>query len=86
MIKSLKREKEFGSDELLNEYFIESVDILSLRMVDLFNVILTQANVPLSSLKVRLYLCIKRMNLAILAIKEELPLLVSQNIYFEQGC
>ena len=41
VIRSLKRNKSFSRDQLLNEYFIESVDILSGHIVDIFNAILT---------------------------------------------
>ena len=39
-VKSLKRDKAFDNDHFLNEYFIESVDILSSHLVDTFNAIL----------------------------------------------
>ena len=38
--KALKRSKSFAGDQLLNEYFIESFDILSGHLVDVFNAIL----------------------------------------------
>ena len=40
VIRSLKRNKSFSRDQLLNEYFIESFDILSGHSVDIFNAIL----------------------------------------------
>ena len=39
-VKSLKREQATDSDFLLNEYFIESIDILSSHICDIFNAIL----------------------------------------------
>ena len=45
-VKCLKREKSIGSDYLLNEYFIESIDILSLHICDIFNAILESGFFP----------------------------------------
>jgi hypothetical protein len=39
-IRSLKRNKVCAGDQLLNEYFIESCDILSSHLADVFNTIL----------------------------------------------
>ena len=39
VIRNLKRDKSYANDELLNEYFIESFDILSSHILDLFNAI-----------------------------------------------
>ena len=39
-VKSLKKNKEYGRYCVLNEYFIESIDILSAHLCDLFNSIL----------------------------------------------
>jgi hypothetical protein len=36
-VKSLKRSKSYGCDNLLNEYYIEFVDILAVRLCKLFN-------------------------------------------------
>ena len=46
VIRSLKRNKSAAGDQLLNEYFIESVDILSGHLVDLFNAILNSGFFP----------------------------------------
>lgn len=35
VVKALKREKSPGSDNLLNEYFIESIDISSSHICDI---------------------------------------------------
>jgi hypothetical protein len=45
-VKCLKSEKAYGSDCLLNEYFIESIDILSAHLCDLFNGILNSGIYP----------------------------------------
>ena len=45
-IKRLKTNKAFGSDQLLNEYFIVSFDIISAHLVDLFNAILNSGCFP----------------------------------------
>lgn len=45
-IKSLNCDKACGSDEMINEYFIESADILSAHITDLFNVILSHGHFP----------------------------------------
>lgn len=45
-VKSLKRNKAYGNDCLLNEYFIESIDILSSHICDLFNCILNSGCFP----------------------------------------
>lgn len=47
VVKKLKNNKASGNDLLLNEYFIESVDILSAHLVDLFNAILNSGHFPL---------------------------------------
>ena len=46
VIRSLKNNKSCGIDQLLNEYFIESFDILSAHLVDLFNAILSSGVFP----------------------------------------
>ena len=46
VIRSLKRNKSFSRDQLLNEYFIESFDILSGHIVDIFNAILNSGVFP----------------------------------------
>ena len=46
VIRSLKRNMSFSSDQLLNEYFIESFDILSGHIVDIFNAILNSGVFP----------------------------------------
>lgn len=46
VIRSLKRNKSFSCDQLLNEYFIESFDILSGHIVDIFNAILNSGVFP----------------------------------------
>jgi hypothetical protein len=45
-VKSLKRGKACGNDFLLNEYFIESIDILSSHLCDIFNCILDSGHFP----------------------------------------
>ena len=39
-VQSLKRNKSFGSDLLLNEYFMETFDVLGGHLLDIFNAIL----------------------------------------------
>ena len=46
VISKLKRSKSCGSDCLLNEYFLECSDILSLHICDLFNAILDSGFFP----------------------------------------
>ena len=46
VIRFLKRNKSAAGNQLLNEYFIESVDILSGHLVDLFNAILNSGFFP----------------------------------------
>ena len=46
VISSLKRNKSFAGDKLLKEYFIESLDILSSHLVDIFNAILNSGYFP----------------------------------------
>ena len=46
VVRSLKRNKSFSRDQLLNEYFIESFDILSGHIVDIFNAILNSGLFP----------------------------------------
>ena len=46
VIRSLKRNKAVANDLLLNEYFIESCDILSSHLADLFNAILNTGVFP----------------------------------------
>ena len=46
VILKLKRNKAFAGDQLLNEYFIESCDILLGHLVDLFNGILNSGHFP----------------------------------------
>ena len=45
-VKCLKRSKSCGKDTLLNEYFLESIDILSAHMCDMFNAILNSGAFP----------------------------------------
>jgi hypothetical protein len=45
-VKSLKRNKAYGSDCVLNEYLIESIDILAAHLCDLFNCILNSGCFP----------------------------------------
>ena len=45
-IQSLKRNKSFGSDLFLNEYFIETFDILGSHILDIFNAILDSGIYP----------------------------------------
>ena len=45
-VKFLKRSKSCGKDTLLNEYFLESFDILSAHMCDMFNAILNSGAFP----------------------------------------
>jgi len=42
----LKKNKAYGSDCVLNEYLIESIDILSAHLCDLFNSILNAGFFP----------------------------------------
>ena len=44
--KHLKRNKASGGDCILNEYFIECIDILSSHLCDVFNSILTSGYFP----------------------------------------
>ena len=46
VIRSLKRNKSVAGDELLYEYFIESADILSGHLADIFNTILNSGVFP----------------------------------------
>lgn len=46
VIRSLKNNKSCGTDQLLNEFFVESFDILSGHLVDLFNAILLSGVFP----------------------------------------
>ena len=46
VIKALKRSKSSGLDGLLNEYFMESYDIIGGHLVDLFNAILNSGHFP----------------------------------------
>ena len=46
VIQKLKRNKAFAGNQLLNEYFIESCDILLGHLVDLFNGILNSGHFP----------------------------------------
>ena len=45
-IKSLKREKAPGSDNLLNEYFLETADTICSHLTDLFNGIFASGKFP----------------------------------------
>ena len=45
-VKSLKRNKAYGCDHLLNEYFIETIDILSGHLCDIFNTIIDSGFFP----------------------------------------
>ena len=45
-VKSLKRNKAPGNDQLLNEYFVECIDILASHLCDLFNGILNSGYYP----------------------------------------
>ena len=46
VIRYLKRNKSFSGDQLLNEYFLESFDILSGHIVDIFNATLNSGFFP----------------------------------------
>ena len=46
VVRDLKRNKSYASDNLLNEYFIESIDILSLHLEDIFNSIFNSGYFP----------------------------------------
>ena len=46
VVRSLKTNKSCAQDGLLNEYFIESIDILCPYMVDIFNAILDSGYFP----------------------------------------
>ena len=46
VIRNLKRNKSVAGDNLLNEYFIESFDILGSHLVDIFNAILDSGHFP----------------------------------------
>ncbi|KAL4221122.1 hypothetical protein ACF0H5_019381 [Mactra antiquata] len=46
VVKTLKRYKSCGIDLLINEYFIESMDILSAHLCDIFNAILNSGYFP----------------------------------------
>ena len=46
VIRTLKRNKAVGSDGLLNEYFIESTDILISHITDIFNHVLSSGYFP----------------------------------------
>ena len=46
VIRSLKTNKSFANDQLLNEYFIESLDKLSSHLVDICNAILYSGYFP----------------------------------------
>ena len=59
-IKRLKTNKALGSDQLLNEYFIVSFDIISVHPVDLFNAFLARVVFLMSGHVVSLFRCIKR--------------------------
>ena len=45
-IRALKRQKAFAGDMLINEYYIESMDILASHLVDIFNAILNSGYFP----------------------------------------
>ena len=45
-VQSLKRNKSFGSDLLLNEYFMETFDVLGGHLLDMFNAILDTGIYP----------------------------------------
>lgn len=45
-VKCLKRDKAAGSDAILNEYLVESIDILSSHISDIFNAILDSGYFP----------------------------------------
>ena len=47
-VKSLKRNKTPGNDQLLNEYFVECIDILASHLCDIFNGILNSGYYPAS--------------------------------------
>ena len=47
-VKSLKRNKTPGNDQLLNEYFVECIDILASHLCDIFNGILNSGHYPAS--------------------------------------
>ena len=45
-IKKLKRDKSSGSDNILNEYFLEAGDILLSHLTELFNLVLDSCHFP----------------------------------------
>jgi len=45
-VKLLKRNKAYGGDNLLNEYFIETVDILAPHICNMFNTIIDSVFFP----------------------------------------
>ena len=45
-MKSLKQGKDCGSDNLLNEYFLEAGDILLSHITELFNALLDSGCFP----------------------------------------
>lgn len=45
-INSLKRNKSAGTDNLLNEYFLDAGDILAVHLTDLFNGIFNSGTFP----------------------------------------
>ena len=45
-VKTLNRGKAYGPDCLLNEYFIESMDIIGAHVCDIFNCILDSGFFP----------------------------------------
>ena len=70
-IKNIKRNKSVcPSDNLLNDYFIESSDILSTHITDIFKclVLATSQEVGLKDI---LFLCIKKATLTMLIITVE---------------
>lgn len=69
-VKLLKRGKSPGKDFLLNEYFIESIDILASHICDIFNCILDTGCSRIHGRRVLLYLYIKRVTLITLTIIE----------------
>ena len=46
VVNNLKRNKAHGHDNLLNEYFLESFDILGGRLVDIFNAVFDSGIFP----------------------------------------
>ena len=67
-VKSLKRNKAYGCDNLLNEYFIETIDILSGHLCEIFNKIIDSGFSPRSGQRELLFHYIKKVQLLTLII------------------